>query len=483
MRRKGAATLLMVSMAASLLAGCGAKESSQPTTAAVQDTKAAENKTAESKTAEKEETEKAAEATVFPKGTVTFYMNGNPQYRQQYFETWLDNHRDIAPEVSVEFVQVESNADAREKITMTSLAGAVEDLPDAVFLDRLNLMDLVQAGLLVDETDFLEPFVEKMVDGAVTDGMVSGRMYGLPDSVRPQLLMYNKEIFDKYGVDPEQMSTMDGYIEAGRQLKEKSSGEVYLSWIGSNNMTWKCWGRRGLMPQANAKVWDDDGNVIIGSDEGTKTALGALDTMYSEGLLMRVEMYDPALYDAVNSQKIATFDIGAYWDEFMRQNCQAVAGQWRIMSAPVFDSVGRAGAPVSSYLCVLEKGKDGVYKELVEQMWKDFTFDKESKEAWVKSMEEQNAPYTNPISLELLEDDFWKEPSDYYGGQSFREWEALTLKNGADNMVVTPQDAEGDEIISAEIEKYVAGDQTMEEAIANMDKNLKAKIGKAEIVK
>ena len=167
----------------------------------------------------------------------------------------------------------------------------------------------------------------------------------------------------------------------------------------------------------------------------------------------------------------------------MRQNCQAVAGQWRIMSAPVFDGAGRAGAPVSSYLCVLEKGKDGVYKELVEQMWKDFTFDKESKEAWVKSMEEQNAPYTNPISLELLEDDFWKEPSDYYGGQSFREWEALTLKNGADNMVVTPQDAEGDEIISAEIEKYVAGDQTMEEAIANMDKNLKAKIGKAEIVK
>ena len=116
----------------------------------------------------------------------------------------------------------------------------MEDLPDAVFLDRLNLMDLVQAGLLVDETGFLEPFVEKMVDGAVTDGMVSGRMYGLPDSVRPQLLMYNKEIFDQYGVDPEQMSTMDGYMEAGRQLKEKSGGDVYLSWIGSNNMTWKC---------------------------------------------------------------------------------------------------------------------------------------------------------------------------------------------------------------------------------------------------
>ena len=47
----------------------------------------------------------------------------------------------------------------------------------------------------------------------------------------------------------------------------------------------------------------------------------------------------------------------------------------------------------------------------------------------------------------------------------------------------TPQDAEADEIITAELETYIAGNQTMEEAIANMDKNLKAKIGQAEIVK
>ena len=40
---------------------------------------------------------------------------------------------------------------------------------------------------------------------------------------------------------------------------------------------------------------------------------------------------------------------------------------------------------------------------------------------------------------------------------------------------------QADEIISAELEKYVAGNQSMSEAIANMDKNLKAKIGKAEI--
>lgn len=424
-----------------------------------------------------------AGVTQYPAGTLTIYMNGNPQYRQQYFETWLEEHRDIAPEVEVEFVQVESNADAREKVTMTALAGATEDLPDAVFLDRLNLMDLVEADLLLDETEFLSPLVDKMVDGAVDEGIVQEKMYGLPDSVRPQLLMYNKAIFDQYGIDPEMMATMDGYIEAGRQLKEKSNGEVYLSWIGSNDMTWKCWGRRGLMPQANAKIWDDEGNVVIGQDEGTKLALGTLDTLYSEGLLMRVEMYDPAMYDVTNNHQIATYYLGAYWDEFMRQNCQATAGEWRVMSAPVFEEVGTAGAPVSSYMCIVNKGEDTVYQGLLEQIWHDYTFDSASRMAWTESMEEQNAPYSNPISLEMLEDEFWKEPSDYYGGQSFREWEALTLQNGSANLIVTPQDAEGDTIISAEIEKYVAGSQTMEQAIANMDANLKAKIGTAEVVK
>ena len=116
-------------------------------------------------------------------------------------------------------------------------------------------------------------------------------------------------------------------------------------------------------------------------------------------------------------------------------------------------------------------------------MWHDFTFDIEAKEVWVKSMEEQNAPYSNPVSKEMLEDPFWKEPSDFYGGMSFREMEGACLANGAANLVVTPQDAEADEIISAEIEKYVAGNQSMSDAIANMDKNLKSKIGKAEIVK
>lgn len=474
--KKRTVGLMVAALAAGTLCGCSGSEKPAETTVA---------SGAQSEAAKEDEGKKpeaSEEKTVYPAGTITIYGTGQPQYLKEYFDAWLERNRDIAPEVTLEIVQNESQAKSREKITMTALAGAEDDLPDAVYIDPVNILDLAQAGLLRDETEFVSQYIDEMVEGATNDATISGKIYGLPESVRPNVLFYNQEIFDKYGVDPAQMSTFEGYVEAGRQLKEKSNGEVYLSYISPDSMTWRYWGRRGLMPQAGARIWDENGQIVLGSDEGAKKAFGMLDTLNSEGLLLKSQIMQPALYDAVNSQQVATFYIGAFWDEFLRMNCQATAGQWRVMPSPVFEEVGTAGAPVSSYFCIVNKG-DNVYAGLLEQMWHDFHFDTPSRTEWVKSMESQNAPYANPISTAMLEDEFWKEPSDFYGGQSFREMEGKCLENGSPNLVVTPQDAEADEIITAELETYIAGNQTMEEAIANMDKNLKAKIGQAEIVK
>ena len=425
------------------------------------------------------ETKESAQE-VYPDGTITIYGTGQPQYLKQYFDKWLEDHKDIAPGVTIEIVQNESQAKSREKITMTALSGATEDLPDAVYIDPVNILDLASADLLSEETEFVKPLIDKMVDGATNDATIDGKIYGLPESVRPNVLFYNKDIFDKYGLDPDKMKTFEGYYEVGKELKEKSGGKVFLSYISPNSLTWRYYGRRGLMPQSNARIWDENGEIAFGNNEGTKQALTYLAKLNDDGLLLKSEIMQPALYDAINNQEIATFYIGAFWDEFLRKNCQATAGQWRVMASPVFENVGTAGAPVSSYFCIINK-ENSKYKGLLEKMWYSFHFDIPSRVEWVKSMEEQNAPYANPISKEMLEDEFWKEPSEFYGGQSFREMEGKCLENSSKNMTVTPQDAEADEIISAEIETYIAGDQSMEKAIENINNNLKAKIGKAEI--
>ena len=134
--KKNIALFLAAALTAGSLTACGGGKDSQTSTTAAKT--ADQGGGSEQKAPEGGDSQGSSD-TVFPAGTLTVYAMGNPQYRQQYFETWLENHRDIAPDVKIEFVQTEGTADIREKITMTALSGATEDLPDAAMLDQSPL--------------------------------------------------------------------------------------------------------------------------------------------------------------------------------------------------------------------------------------------------------------------------------------------------------------------------------------------------------
>ncbi len=418
----------------------------------------------------------------FPPGKLVIFGYGNPQYLLQYYDDFLVRNSAIAPEVKVEMIQTKGEADARQKVQMSYTAGAYDELPDVVFTAPVSMQAMAEAGILIDTTDFVESVRDRFVDGAFDQILYSGRYYGFPRSLRPQLLFYNIEVFEKYGIDPKGMDTIEGWIEVGRKLKEASNGEAYLSYVDPGSRTWRYFGRRGFMPQADARIWDDEGNIVIDKDPGAKLAFETLDTLYSEGLLFKSAIFKPPLYDATREGKIATFYIGAFWSEFLRQNLPDMEGKWRVMSAPMFKEIGKRGAPVIAIESLIKKPKMP-YAELYKKYWQDFHLNGEARNAWTDKMVEQNAPYPNPMTMELLANPFWKEPSDYYGGQSFREMEGIGLQNPSENLRVTTQDAEADQIISAEVEKYVAGDQTMAQAIENMGKVLRDRIGKASAAK
>lgn len=421
----------------------------------------------------------ASESTagkIYPAGTMTIFGYGQPQFPLEYYNAWLERNRDIAPEVTFEMIQTEGEADARQKLIQALAAGDADAAPDVIQTAPVSMIDMAKNGVLVDMTEYLRSVEDKLVAGALNDSGYDGKLYGLPDSIRPQLLFYNDEILSKYGVDPESMSTMEGYLEAGRKIKTDSNGEVLLSQVDPSTLAWRYWGRRGLLPQANGAIWGDDGAVVFGQDNGTKKALDYLATLHSEGHLLVTQMFQAPLYEAILAGKVATFYIGAFFDEFLRGNVADMSGKWRAMSAPVFDSIGTAGAPVVGLSCAVKK-EGGEYAGLWQALWNDFQFDAEAREKWTNDMVAKDAPYSNPVSKEMLADPFWKEPTEFYGGQSFRATEAAGLDNPSTNLRVTKDDAEADSLISPEIEKFIAGAQSMDEAIAAADAALKNRIG------
>jgi multiple sugar transport system substrate-binding protein len=420
----------------------------------------------------------ASKGFAAPPGKMVMWAFGQPKYWQLQIDDYFKANPSEVQGVTAEVVATKGEEEVRQK-TMLALASQTwDDMADVVSTFPVSMQAMAEAGVLLDLTSYLEPFKDKFVAGTYDQLSYKGRLWALPRSLRPQLLFYNKEIFDKYNIDPKQMSTFEGYLEVGRKLKSLSKGQVFLSYEDPGSRTWRYWGRRGLMPQAGARIWDDDGNVVIDKDPGSLKAFQYFDTLHKEGLLYNSIILQPPLYQAMREGKVATFYIGAFYDEFLKANDQDMAGKWRVMAAPVFSSLNLGGAPVVDIVGIIAKPK-APYAELYKRIWYDYNFDSPARQAYTLEVLKLNGPVQNPLSKAMLDEPFWKEADPYYGGQSFKQMEGLGLRNVSKNLRVTTADAEADTIISAELEKYIANAQTMDEAIKNMDIVLRDKIGKA----
>ena len=406
------------------------------------------------------------------KDKLTIWSYGTPEYMRIYFQRYLDREN---TGLTAEMANYSGEAEVRQQIMMTVNAGAMDDLPTAISTFPVSMQVLVEAGLLADITDYVTPYMDQFVEGAFDQATYNGRIYGMPYTLQPKMMFYNQEIFDKYEIDPARMATFQGYIEVGRDLLEKSGGKVKLSYVDPSSYTWRYWFRRGLMPQANARIWDENGNVVFDTDPGTRLAMETFNTLLSEGMLMNVGIFSAEQYEAARQGEIATYYIESFWDTFLRGNLQDMSGAWRCMPAPVFDEVGTAGAQVIAMYCPVNTGNEEKTKLFVDMLL-DFNLNAAERNQWTEDMLAMDYATEHPITKERQADPYWTEASDFYGGQSYRQMVTKSFENPSANLPVNLNDAEADTIISSEMEKWVAGSQDMETTITAIGRELRTRL-------
>lgn len=458
----------------SILAGCSTG-SAQSTASSQTESSAAESG-ADASDASSDAS--VADQDPYPEGTFRYMSAGLPQYKKVFFDDYLSRQGERGAGVTVEYETADA-ATLKQKMILGFTSAAYDDLPDVIYIGPDEIASFQKGNMLVEVTDYVKSVEDKLVDGALAGVSYKDKIYAYPDEVRPQLLFYNTKIFEQYDIDIERCDTIEGWIEVGKELKEKSGGTVYLSNYDPGKNTWRYYGRRGFMPQAGGRIWDDDGNIVFGSDENTKKAMNTLATLKENDLLLSAAWFDAACFDAARANQIATFYIGAFYDEHLRSNLPDQEGVWNVRPAPKFEDVGTRGAPVSGGAAIVNK-PDAKYAQLFQDIWTDYNFNYEARNAYVETMIEESGPFSNTLVKEALEDPFWQQKSDFYGGQSFMQAESEGLKDAAAPLVTTTADTDADAIISPEIEKFMAGEQNMDDTIANIDAQLKQQIGKAE---
>lgn len=339
-----------------------------------------------------------------PPGKLVFWAFGQPKFLQLQIDDYFKRNPSEVQGVTAEVVATKGEEEVRQKTMLAYASQTWDDMADVISTFPVSMQAMAEAGVLMDVTSYLAPFKNKFVAGAYDQAFYKGRLWALPRSLRPQLLFYNKQIFDRYGIDPKQMATFEGYLEVGRKLKAASNGQVFLSYEDPASRTWRYWGRRGLMPQA-VKIWDDDGNVVIDKDPGALKAFHYFETLHKEGLLFNSTILQPPLYQATREGKVATFYIGAFYDEFLKANDKDMAGAWRVMAAPVFSGLNLGGAPVVDIVGLTAK-PNAPYAELYKRIWYDYNFNSPARQAYTLEVLRQNGPVQNPLSKAMLDEPF-----------------------------------------------------------------------------
>lgn len=160
---------------------------------------------------------------------------------QAFYQQYGNAFQAMFPNVELEVVSTEEAMSADDPVA------AMEDLiadqqPDAVLLTEDQYADLAEKGQLYDleaavkqDSFDLNAFLPSVVELLKTRG--GGKLYGLSPSFSNQVLYYNKDLFDKYGVPypTDGMSWDDVLKLAARFPAKKGSADASMKEAMAND--------------------------------------------------------------------------------------------------------------------------------------------------------------------------------------------------------------------------------------------------------
>ncbi|BCJ62688.1 sugar ABC transporter substrate-binding protein [Micromonospora endophytica] len=251
--------------------------------------------------------------------------------------------------VKVNLINAGSGNDQYTALQNAIAAGS--GVPDVA---QVEYYALPQFALAKSVTD-LSAYGAKSLDGTFTPGPwtavnIDGGVYGLPMDSGPMALFYNKEVFDKHGI--EVPATWTEYVEAARKL-HAADPKVYLTAdSGDAGFT------TSMIWQAGGKPYRVDGTTVTidFADPGSTRFAGAWQQLITEKLVAPVAPWSDEWFQGLGNGTIASLATGAWMPANLMSGAPAGAGKWRVAPLPQWQAGENASAENGgSSLAVPEK--------------------------------------------------------------------------------------------------------------------------------
>lgn len=197
---------------------------------------------------------------------------------QHMIDLWNASHDD-----KIELTTIPDNQ------MVTKLATSVQsgDVPDLISFDLIFMPDFMKAGFLTDLTDTLsaDPNQEKVAQAFKDLASYEGRLYGTGFTPDVSILLYNKDIFVKAGLDPESPpKTLAQLQEYATTIKEKvpdAYGYYFSGSCGGCNI----FTQAPMMWGSGATLLPTSGDAPAMEGPGVVEVLTMLKEMWEAGII------------------------------------------------------------------------------------------------------------------------------------------------------------------------------------------------------
>lgn len=262
------------------------------------------------------------------KTKLTFTMWGG-ESDQETYQQRLDLAKEKYPDIEVELIYVpEQYAQKVQTMIAGNTAPDIMQLAEDVHIyssknQLASLNELVESA----DVDLDERF------GTVHNNYSrDGNVYALPDRGGSLIVYYNKDLFDKAGLDyPTEDWTWDDLLSASQKLTVKEGDEIVEWGFGAGDW-WPMW--MSFMYQNGGGILDADGNPIINSPENIEAMQFYVDLIHKHKI-------SPSNTDYANMG-----DIGS--DQLFAQGKLAInfTGFWNIGTAANVEELNWDIAPL-----------------------------------------------------------------------------------------------------------------------------------------
>ena len=109
--------------------------------------------------------------------------------------------------------------------------------PDLYGMDLVQFPFFISIGAFTDITEWAKelPFFDELTKGMLEIGMKDDRIYGLPYQIDLSTMLWNKDLFEEAGLDPEQPpQTWYELVEMGQKLTVDKDGDGIIDQWGFN---------------------------------------------------------------------------------------------------------------------------------------------------------------------------------------------------------------------------------------------------------